>query len=226
MKQAQDAKVQRYPPPKAKLLRPNRQHCISRNVSCRNKRSSALGSLNPPTYRCPMSLTPTDVPPVQFPASLSPRPCTCVAAPFTWQDLPALPVMAILARSSFLPGLTVSCHGWRLICILQLESVVSALVLLMRRTVGRHAVITYCTLAIRPRPQQQAYAAVVKVGAFVIYMDSFAANRGKPSCIHFKNRYSFATEIQLSKSSNEVELPTSFCRLERVTQLFRQDPRF
>ncbi len=112
-----------------------------------------------------MSLTPTDVHPVQSPASLSPRPCTCVAVSFTWQDLPALPVMAILARSSLLPGLTVSCHGWRLICILQLESVVSALVLLMRRTVGRHAVITYCTLAIRPRPQQQAYAAVVKVGA-------------------------------------------------------------
>ena len=63
-----------------------------------------------------------------------------------------------------LPGLTVSCHGWRLICILQLDSAVSALVLLMRCSVGRQA-ITYCTLAIRPRLQQRAYAAVVKVGA-------------------------------------------------------------
>ena len=56
---------------------------------------------------------------------------------------------------------------------------------------------------------------------YVFYMDSSAANKAKLSCIHFKSRYLFATEIQLSNFSDEVNPPTSFYRTEQVTQLFR-----
>ena len=44
--------------------------------------------------------------------------CVWLATAFTWQNLSALPVMAILDQFVPVPDLTVSCHRWRLICIL------------------------------------------------------------------------------------------------------------